>query len=93
MMNYWSKLLNSASFLSNIWIEFCAPGHGKGPWDGMGAVMKQQLTRDLQNSKVLTESRCVTCPREAAEHLRHRFDSEEWREKHKDKPINTIKVF
>jgi hypothetical protein len=27
--------------------ETCAPGHGKGPWDGIGAVIKR-LLRELE---------------------------------------------
>lgn len=91
MMNYWSRVLNSG-WLKNVWVEFGCPGHGKGPWDGMGAVIKQQLTRDLTKAKILTDDGYVTCPREAAEHLRRRFETEAWREKHKHMPINEIKV-
>ena len=93
MMHFWSKKLQSEDFLQNIWIEFGCPGHGKGPWDGMGAVMKQQLTRDLTNSKILTDTGCVASPREAAEHLQRRFETEAWRHGHSDKPIKKIKVF
>lgn len=28
-------------------MENCAPGHGKGPWDGIGAVLKR-LLKDLE---------------------------------------------
>lgn len=56
MMNYWSKKSKEVDFLDMCWIDFGCPGHGKGPWDGLGAVLKQQVTRDITNSKILTES-------------------------------------
>eukprot|EP00965_Chrysotila_dentata_P180524 5959505-Pleurochrysis_carterae.AAC.3 len=31
-------------------------GHGKGPWDGLGAVLKQTITRDITNDNTLTPS-------------------------------------
>lgn len=82
----------NADWLKNVWVEFGCPGHGKGPWDGMGAVIKQQLTRDLTKGNILTDDGYVTCPREAAEHLRRRFETEEWKEAHKTKTINEIKL-
>ena len=27
--------------LSMLWVEFGCAGHGKGPWDGLGAMLKQ----------------------------------------------------
>ena len=68
------------------------PGHGKGPWDGMGAVMKQQLTRDLTNHRILTESGYVRNPMEVAEQLRKRFQTDEWKAAHADKAIHEIVV-
>ena len=68
------------------------PVSGKGPWDGMGAVMKQRVTRDITNSKILTASGYITCPREVAEHLKARFETDEWRAAHVDKAIHQIVV-
>lgn len=59
MMNFWSRV-RSEGWLKSVWVEFGCPGHGKGPWDGMGAVIKQQLTRDLTNGKILTDDGYVT---------------------------------
>ena len=28
-------------------VEYGFPGHGKGPWDGLGAMAKTKVTRDL----------------------------------------------
>lgn len=92
MMHYWAGRISEVGFLKSCWIEFGCPGHGKGPWDGMGAVMKQQLKRDMTNGKILTSSGYVTCPREVAEHLRARFETEEWIMAHADKSIQQIVV-
>lgn len=75
------------------WIEFGCPGHGKGPWDGLGAVLKQQVTRDITNKKILTASGYIGCPQEVAEHLRARFMTAEWMRKHQDKHINEMVIF
>ena len=34
-----------------LW-ETCAPGHGKGPWDGIGAVIKRFMRKLEKNSKI-----------------------------------------
>lgn len=39
------KLANA----KHVMWETCAPGHGKGPWDGIGAVVKR-LLRDLERT-------------------------------------------
>jgi hypothetical protein len=37
-------------FLTASWMwEFCAPGHGKGPWDGLAAILKSMLRRFEKN--------------------------------------------
>ena len=66
---------------------------GKGPWDGLGAVLKQYVTRDITNNKILSASGYITCPAEVAEHLRARVGTAEWSEAHKDKSIHEIVVF
>lgn len=93
MMNYWSGKMGELDFLKTCWIEFGCPGHGKGPWDGLGAVLKQQVSRDITNNKILTESGYITCPKEVAEHLRARFSTREWREAHQHKAIHEILIF
>lgn len=93
MMNYWSGKVSELDFLEMCWIDFGCPGHGKGPWDGLGAVLKQQVSRDITNGKALTTSGYVTCPAEVAEHLRARFATAKWMEKHQDKHINEMVVY
>lgn len=92
MMHYWTHKVQDLEFLKACWIEFGCPGHGKGPWDGMGAVMKQTLKRDMTNNRILTASGYVTCPKEVAEHLRRRFQTDEWKAAHTDKSIQEIVV-
>ena len=44
-----------------VW-ETCAPGHGKGPWDGIGAVIKRFLRRLEKDSKLYANgARDVFC--------------------------------
>ena len=69
MMNYWSGKMSELEFLKMCWIDFGCPGHGKGPWDGLGAVLKQYVTRDITNGKIPTASGYITCPAEVAELL------------------------
>ena len=68
------------------------PVTGKGPWDGMGAVMKQTVSRDITNDKILTTSGKIDCPREVAEHLKKRFETDEWQAEHADKKIHEVVV-
>lgn len=92
MMNFWTKRMSELPFMKACWIDFGCPGHGKGPWDGMGATMKQQLKRDMTNAKILTRSGYVTCPREVAEQLKARFQTAEWQLAHAHKSIHEINV-
>ena len=39
---------------SILW-ETCAPGHGKGPWDGVGAVIKRLLRMLEKDEKVYAQ--------------------------------------
>ncbi len=43
-----------------VWVEYGCPGHGKGPWDGLGTMAKTKVTRDLTDSNVQTPSRRIT---------------------------------
>ena len=37
-----------------VWVYFGCPGHGKGPWDRFGAVVKQKTSRDIKNCNFTT---------------------------------------
>ena len=56
MLQYWSTRIDETEFLKIVWVEFGCPGHGKGPWDGLGAMVKTKVSRDLTNGQVLTPS-------------------------------------
>jgi len=55
-------------------------------------VLKQYVTRDITNGKILTESGFITCPKEVAEHLSKRVGTDEWKRAHADKSIHEIVV-
>jgi hypothetical protein len=57
--------------------SFGCPGHGKGPWDGFGAVLKRICRRDAVDQQVELKSHA-----DVAQHLRLRFESADWQEKH-----------
>ena len=52
MLYFWSTQLGQVEFLRTLWVEFGCPGHGKGPWDGLGAMVKNKVSRDLTNAQV-----------------------------------------
>jgi len=72
--------------------EFGPPGHGKGVWDGLGALVKRSVKQDIIDGVVLTASKQITCAAEVAEHVRARFSTEEWKNSHAGMTINEIVV-
>ena len=56
MMHYWSKRTTEVDFLQHAWVYFGCPGHGKGPWDGFGATIKQKNGRTTKNLTFKTTS-------------------------------------
>ena len=56
MLHYWSTITSKQDFLQRAWVYFGCPGHGKGPWDGFGAVVKQKNGRDTKNGTFMTTS-------------------------------------
>lgn len=77
-----SRNLEGKQKISMLWVEFGCAGHGKGPWDGLGAMIKQTVRRDILHNKIMTASGYIVSPAEVAEHLHQRFSNEEWREAH-----------
>jgi hypothetical protein len=45
-----------------VWVEFVCPGHGKGPWDGLGAIAKSKATLDIMHDKERTSTAKITSP-------------------------------
>ena len=50
MFHYWSNLSHDIEFIKMVWINFGCPGHGKGPWDGFGAVVKTKGSMQSPNN-------------------------------------------
>ncbi len=45
---FWSERPSKyKEFIKMVWVEYGCPVHGKGPWDGLGAMAKTKVTRDL----------------------------------------------
>jgi hypothetical protein len=87
------ELRKLRDFIKTIRIEFGCPGHGKGPWDGLGAVVKTIVRNAIINQKCLTSSRQIACAREVAEHLRRAVCTPEWMSRHRGAGINEVVVF
>ena len=75
-----------------LWVEYGCPGHGKGPWDGIGAMAKTKVTRDLTDGNVQTPSGRITSPLEVAQHLHVQFCSRQWKKEHMNMKINQVVV-
>ena len=92
MLHWWSTRLGKVDFMKAIWIEFGCPGHGKGPWDGLGAMVKTKITRDITNEKCLTPSGRIESAIEVAMHARATFCTDEWLREHAYMQIHEIVV-
>ena len=48
---WWSQQQDErkADFMRKIILEFACPGKGKGPWDGIGAVVKTKIRNEIVN--------------------------------------------
>lgn len=52
-LHWWSEKqeeLIARDFIRAIRLEFGCPGKGKGPWDGIGAVIKTKVRNDITNN-------------------------------------------
>jgi hypothetical protein len=87
MFYYWSTVSTKLEFLKHIWISFGCPGHGKGPWDGYGAVVKTHV----RNANTKGTAR-ITTPREAAVAIERHFCSLEYEAKHASAKIQKVVV-
>lgn len=92
MLHWWSTRLGKVDFIKAIWIEFGCPGHGKGPWDGLGAMVKTKITRDITNEQCRTPSGRIESPIEAAMHARATFSTDEWLREHAYMQIHEVVV-
>lgn len=93
MFHYWSRRPVDTEFLKTVWVGFGCPGHGKGAWDGVGAVAKQKNSRDIKNGTSCTTSGQMKSSIDMAENLENYFCSKKWEDKHKNGKINQVVVF
>ena len=75
-----------------MWVDFGCPGHGKGPWDGLGAMAKTKLTRDMTNGTIRSASGRIESIIDVAQHLRATFGTQDWISQHQDMQINQVVV-
>jgi hypothetical protein len=75
-----------------VWVEFGCPGHGKGPWDGLGAMVKTKVTLDIMHDKERTMTGKITSPILVTQHLRATFCKKEWLMKHIHTQITQVVV-
>eukprot|EP00966_Prymnesium_polylepis_P235790 5453297-Prymnesium_polylepis.1 len=92
MLHYWSTRIDAIEFIKMVWVEFGCPAHGKGPWDGLGAMVKTKVSRDLTNGQVLTPSGDIDSALEVAQHTRATFCTPECLREHAYLEINEIVV-
>ena len=90
--HWWSNQRDTLSFIREIWLQYGCPGKGKGPWDGLGAMVKTKVRRDITDDRCLTVSKRIRSALEVAEHLRNLFSTPEWLAKHSHMTINEIVV-
>jgi hypothetical protein len=74
--------------VGRIWLG--CPGHGKGPWDGLGTIVKTKVTLDIMHCKERTMTGKITTPILVAQHLRVTFCTNEWRMEQVDSRINEM---
>ena len=91
-LHWWSNQQDTLSYIRSIWVQFGCPGKGKGPWDGLGAMVKTKVRRDITNERCRTASKRIRSALEVAEHLRNLFSTPDWLSKHAHMKINEIVV-
>ena len=92
-LNFWSERPSKyKDYIKLVWVEYGCPGHGKGPWDGLGAMAKTKVTRDITDGNERTPTGRITSPLEVAQHLRAVFCTQEWLAEHRDMKINRVIV-
>ncbi len=92
-LNFWSDRPDQhVEWLKMVWVEFGCPGHGKGPWDGLGAMAKSKVTLDIMHSKEHTSTGKITSPMLMTQHLWVIFCNKGWKMEHTDMKINQVVV-
>ncbi len=91
-LNFWSERPQNHEWLKMVWVEFGCPGHGKGPWDGLGAMVKTKVTLDITHGKERTMTGKITSSILVTEHLWATFCTNKWLMEHVDSRINEMVV-
>ena len=91
-LHWWSNQQDTLSYIRDIWIQYGCPGKGKGAWDGLGAMVKTKIRRDITDERCLTQSKRIRSALEVAEHLRNLFSKPNYLRKHSNMKINEIVV-
>jgi hypothetical protein len=65
---------------------------GKGPWDGLGAMVKTKVTKDITDGQCRTPSGRIESELDVAVHARATFCTDEWLREHAFMQINEIVV-
>ena len=81
-LNFLSRLRQLFLWILAVTWSFGCGGHGKGAWDGTGAVVKRALRQDVVDKKVLSDSGVLKTWIDVTQHLERRFSSKKWREQH-----------
>jgi hypothetical protein len=66
--------------------------HGKGPWDGLGAMVKSKVTLDIMHDNERTSTGKITSAMLVAQHLRSIFCNVDWDMEHTDMKIQQVVV-
>jgi hypothetical protein len=75
-----------------VWVEYGCPGHGKGPWDGLGAMTKSKVTVDIMHGKEHTSTGKITSAMLVAQHFRAIFCNKGWDMEYADMKIQQVVV-
>jgi hypothetical protein len=69
---YWlSHLPSTFGWIDRVYWAFGCPGHGKGPWDGIGALSKTMLRHSITTSHdIEADGVRIMTPEDCANHMR-----------------------
>ena len=86
-MHFLSQIKVLFAWVSWVTWSFGCPGHGKGPWDGFGGMLKRVMRRAIIDGGVVMRN-----GKDVYDFLVRRFCTEEWKRSHSDYTINQIVV-
>jgi hypothetical protein len=76
---YWlSHLPSTFGWIDRVYWAFGCPGHGKGPWDGIGALIKTMLRHSITTGHdIEADGLRIMTPEDCANHMRGQL-GEDW---------------